>query len=58
MKIKKKTVPISFVTTEDIQKALRQAAHEQERTVSWLVGKALEDYLVREGYLKKQAKPS
>jgi len=48
---------ISFVTTPALQATLRKAAKEQERSLSWLIGKALEEYLVKLGYLKK-GKPS
>lgn len=43
--VRKKTVTISLVTTPAIADALRNAAKEQERSLSWVIGKALERYL-------------
>jgi len=49
----KKSVRISFVTTPSIQDALQKAASDQDRSISWLIGRALELYLADEGHLKK-----
>ena len=43
--MRKKTVTISFVTTPAIEAVLRKAAVEQERSLSWIIGKAVEKYL-------------
>jgi len=44
---------MSFVTTPSIQAALRKAAEESDRSLSWIIGKALEQYLIEEGHLKR-----
>lgn len=49
----KKSVTISFVTTPKIEDALREAAEKQERSLSWIIGKALEEFLTKLGTLKK-----
>jgi hypothetical protein len=49
-----KTRYISFVTTPSIEKALREASEKDDRSLSWIIGKALELYLMEEGHLKKQ----
>ncbi|WP_428081195.1 ribbon-helix-helix protein, CopG family [Candidatus Avelusimicrobium alvi] len=36
---------ISFVTTEEQLAALNRLAKEQERSISWLIRKALDEYL-------------
>lgn len=43
--MRKKTVTISFVTTPEIEAVLRAASTDQERSLSWLIGKAVEQYL-------------
>jgi len=43
--MRKKTVTISFVTTPAIETVLRKAAKDQERSLSWLIGKAVVKYL-------------
>lgn len=55
MPMRKKTVTISFVTTPGIEAVLRKAASEQERSLSWLIGKAVEKYFGIGS--KPQAKP-
>ncbi len=52
MRSKKKSSYISFVTTPDIEKALRNAAEKEERSLSWLISKALERYLAQLGFFK------
>ena len=42
--MRKKTVTISFVTTPELATRLRQHAVEIERSASWVIGKALEQY--------------
>lgn len=54
MNDQKKSIRISFVTTPNIQEALQKASENQDRSISWLIGKALEEYLMEEGHLKKQ----
>lgn len=49
----KKSATVSFVTTPEIQEALRKASQEHDRSLSWLIGKALEAFLAKEGYLKR-----
>jgi hypothetical protein len=44
MFMRKKTVTISFVTTPEIETVLRKASTDQERSLSWLIGKAVEQY--------------
>lgn len=54
--MRKKTVTISFVTTPDIEAVLRKAAFDQERSLSWIIGKAVERYLgISEGNTKPSA---
>jgi len=53
MTMRKKTITISFVTTPGIEAVLRKAASEQERSLSWLIGKAVEKYF---GISEPQAK--
>ena len=36
---------ISFVATENLFKALEQKAQKEERSISWLIRKAIEEYL-------------
>lgn len=43
--MRKKTVTISFVTTPTIETVLRKAAEDQDRSLSWLIGEAVEKYL-------------
>ena len=52
-----KTVTISFVTTPEIEAALRKAAVDQERSLSWLIGKAVEKYLCISGESQPQPQP-
>ncbi|HAH31890.1 MAG TPA: hypothetical protein DCL44_06205 [Elusimicrobia bacterium] len=44
MSMRKKTVTISFVTTPELEAVLRKAANDQDRSLSWLIGKAIEKY--------------
>ncbi len=48
-----KSVYTSFVTTPEIAAAIKKAAEQQDRSASWIIGKAVEEYLVRLGVLKK-----
>ena len=54
MEDEKKSRTISFVTTPSLEKALREAAAQEDRTVSWIIGKSIERYLTDQGVLKKQ----
>lgn len=36
---------IAFVATKEIQDALTKYSEEQERSISWIIRKALEQYL-------------
>lgn len=51
--MKKKTAYITFVTTKEVQEALDKAAKKQERSKSWIIERALKDYMVASGILKK-----
>lgn len=48
-----KTVYTSFVTTPEINAAIKKAAQQQDRSASWIIGKAVEEYLIHLGVLKK-----
>ena len=50
---KEKGPTIAFVATKEIQAALAKYAKEQERSVSWIIRKALEAYLKIEPKSKK-----
>ena len=54
METESKSQYISFVTTPAIEAALRKAAEENDRSLSWIIGKAVEEYLTKLGTLKKQ----
>ncbi len=49
----KKTVYTSFVTTPEIYDAIKQAGIRLDRSQSWIVGKAVEEYLTKLGMLRK-----
>jgi hypothetical protein len=55
MTMRKKTITISFVTTPEIEAVLRKASFDQERSLSWLIGKAVEQYFATGG--EPKAKP-
>lgn len=38
---------ISFVATENLFKALEDKAQKEDRSVSWLIRKAIEEYLAK-----------
>ncbi|TPW22028.1 MAG: hypothetical protein FD126_88 [Elusimicrobia bacterium] len=50
-----KSVYTSFVATPEVYAAIKKAAEQQDRSQSWIVGKAVEEYLHKLGVLKKNA---
>lgn len=50
---------ISFLVSPELESALRSVAVEQDRSVSWIIKKALEQYLgIKKTSAKGKAKPS
>ncbi|MFH1619796.1 MAG: hypothetical protein ABIG11_07810 [bacterium] len=49
----KKTIYTSFVTTPEMYSAIKKASVQQERSQSWIIGKAVELYLTKLGILRK-----
>jgi predicted transcriptional regulator len=43
--------------TEEVKDAFDRAAEAEDRTVSYLLGKVVEEWLVREGWLKTDKPP-
>ena len=43
----KKTVMIGFKTTPEIREKLEQIAEKEDRTISYIINKILEEYLTK-----------
>lgn len=45
----------SFLLSKDLEASLRETARRQERSMAWIIKKALQEYMVRCGTLQKPA---
>ena len=45
----------SFLLSKDLEAALRETARREERSMAWIVKKALQEYMVKRGLLQKPA---
>ena len=45
----KKNVMIGFKTTPEIRKALEEIAESEDRTISYIINRILQNYLEKEG---------
>ena len=46
--LEKKSATITIKTTDKIKDGITKLARERERTVSWIVGKLIEQYIEKE----------
>ena len=45
----------SFLLSKELEAALRETARKEERSMAWIVKKAMEEYMVKRGILQKPA---
>lgn len=51
-----KSVYTSFVATPEVYAAIKKAAEQQDRSQSWIIGHAVEEYLIRSGFLPRPSR--